>query len=441
MAAELAAGLEPMRVALAIFAVTYVLIVSDALNRAVLAGIGAVLMILCGVLTQAQAVAGIDFNALGLLTAMMIIVGIAQKSGMFQYVAIVAAQRVRADPWRLLLMLAVVTALFSAVLDNVTTVLLLTPVALRITAALGVPAYPYLFALILSSNIGGTATLIGDPPNIMIGSAAHLGFNDFLLHLAPAAAVSFVATLLAIRLLWGARLHADAERRARVMAFEARTAISDRRLLRQSLLVIVAVVIGFLCAGRLQLEAATVAASGAVLLLTLQVFGKDSTRQREQVALTLGQVEWVTLFFFTGLFVIVAGVEQAGALRRLADWIIARTQGSHAATTFAILWVSALLSSVVDNIPFVATMIRVIHNMSASFSAGQLQTLWWALSLGACLGGNGTLIGASANVVVAGIAERSGQRVRFATFLLHAFPLMLLSIAISSVYLYLRYLQ
>ncbi|HMW40750.1 MAG TPA: ArsB/NhaD family transporter [Plasticicumulans sp.] len=433
-------GLPPLLVSLAIFVATYAIVISEKLNRAVIAALGAGLMILSGVLTQLEAVHGIDFNTIGLLTAMMVIVAITQKTGVFQYVAIVAAKRVKADPWGLLVMMAVVTAVFSAFLDNVTTVLLVTPVILLITEALGVPPYPYLFTVIFASNIGGTATLIGDPPNIMIGSAANLSFNTFLLHLTPVVLVVFAATLLPIWLVWGRTLRATPEARAQVMAFDEKSAITDPRLLKQALAVIGAVIFGFMIAHPLHLEPATIAGFGAALLLTLQVVRHDAEHQTEEVAHALREIEWVTIFFFVGLFVVVTGIEKAGALKLMADWIVAATQGDYKATAMAILWVSAVLSAVVDNIPFVATMIPVIQNMAPTFGADNLLPLWWALSLGACLGGNGTLVGASANLVVAGFAERAGQPIRFKTFLLMAFPLMLMSIAISTVYLYLRYL-
>lgn len=439
-AAQVWLGLSPLLVALAVFAATYVIIMTDRLNRAVIALLGAGLMVFSGVLTQAQAVAGIDFNTIGLLTGMMVIVAVMQKSGVFQYVAIWAAKKARAEPWGILVMLSVVTAVFSAFLDNVTTVLLITPVTLLIADALKISPYPYLFAEIFASNIGGTATLIGDPPNIMIGSAANLTFNDFVIHLAPVVVVIFVLTLIPIYFVWGRKLRAAPEDRAKVMAFEEAATITDARLLKQSLAVTALVILGFVLARPLRLEPATIAMSGAALLLLLNVWGRKPETQSQAVHRSFGDVEWVTIFFFIGLFVVVAGIEQAGALKILAQAIIQLTGGDYVATNLSILWVSAILSAVVDNIPFVATMIPVIQNMAPVFGQEHLQPLWWSLSLGACLGGNGTLIGASANLVVAGFAERAGEPIRFMRFLAGAFPLMLLSIAISSAYVYLRYL-
>lgn len=434
-------GFSPLLVSIAIFVLTYGAIVTERINRSIVALLGASLMILSGVLAQHQAVEGIDFNTLGLLTGMMVIVALTQKSGVFQYVAVVSAKLVKANPWWLLVMLSCVTAAFSALLDNVTTVMLITPVALLITQALKISPYPYLFSAIFASNIGGTATLIGDPPNIMIGSAARLSFVDFLVNLAPIVAIVFFMTLLPIYLIWGRKMTASAEDRAQVMAFNEREAIKDARLLKQSLSVMALVVGGFALAHEFHLEPATIALSGAALLLLLQAIGKSGEEQSNQVHRSFAEVEWVTIFFFVGLFVVVAGIGKAGALNLLSQEIIAATAGDYNATALAILWVSAILSAFVDNIPFVATMIPVIQNMAPTFGADNLNPLWWSLALGACLGGNGTLIGASANLIIAGFAERAGHPVRFLPFMLAAFPLMLMSIAVCHVYIVLRYLH
>lgn len=437
---EVIFGLSPLVVSLAIFVFTYAIIVTEKINRAIIAMLGAGLMILSGVLRQHEAFAGIDLNTIGLLTGMMVIVAITQKSGVFQYLAVVSAKAVRADPWGLMVMLSVVTALLSALLDNVTTVLLIAPVALLITDALKLNPYPYLFSVIFASNIGGAATLIGDPPNIMIGSAVKLTFNDFLFNLAPVSAVVFVLTLIPFYLIWGRKLYATPEDRAQVMAFNEKEAITDVLLLKQSLSVISLVILGFSLAHHIGQEPATIAMFGAALLLLLRAFGINAEEQSHQVHHTFGEVEWVTIFFFVGLFVVVAGVEKSGALGMLANQITVFTRGDLGTTAIAILWVSAIASALVDNIPFVATMIPVIQNMAPMFSANDINTLWWSLALGACLGGNGSLVGASANLVVAGFAERAGQPIRFMPFMLLAFPLMLMSIAVSTLYLWLRYL-
>jgi len=433
-------GLSPLLVSLAIFVLTYAVIVTEKINRSIVALIGAGVMIFSGVLHQTEAFSGIDFNTIALLTGMMVLVAITQKSGVFQYVAIVATKAVKADPWGLLVMLSVVTAVFSALLDNVTTVLLIAPVTLLITDALRVNPYPYLFSVIFASNIGGTATLIGDPPNIMIGSATGLTFNNFLFNLAPVAVVIFFLTMIPIYLIWGRKLKAAPEDRAQVMAFDEREAITDKLLLKQSLSVIALVIAGFVMAHSIHQEPGTIAMFGAALLLLLRAFGKDAETQSHETHRSFAEVEWVTIFFFVGLFVVVAGVEKAGALAILAERIVDWTGGDYKVTALAILWVSAIASALVDNIPFVATMIPVIQSMGATFGADNLETLWWSLALGACLGGNGSLVGASANLVVAGFAERAGQPIRFLPFMLLAFPLMLASMVVSSAYLYLRYL-
>jgi len=434
-------GLDPFWVSLTLFALTYAAIVTERLNRAIVALLGATLMILSGVVTQQAALRdGVDFNTLGLLTGMMVIVAITRRCGVFQYVAVWSAKKVHADPWGIMLMLTLVTALFSAFLDNVTTVLLIAPVTLLITEELKVDPFPYLFAEIFASNIGGTATLIGDPPNIMIGSATGLSFNAFVIHLAPVVLVILATTLIPFYLLWGRKLTATPEARARVMQFNEREAITDRRLLKQSLAVIALVILGFVLAHALRIEPATIAMGGAALLLLLDNFAHQSDHQAERVHKSFGEVEWITIFFFLGLFIVVYGIETAGVLKWLADKVVSWTGGDLALTAQAILWVSAIASAIVDNIPFVATMIPLIESMAPVYGgAGQIEPLWWSLALGACLGGNGTLIGASANLIVAGLAERAGYPIRFLKFLWLAFPLMLLSIAISSGYVWLRY--
>ncbi|NWF35852.1 ArsB/NhaD family transporter [Mariprofundus sp. KV] len=441
-AASVLFGLDPTWVALSILLVVYGVIMMERYNRAVLALLGAGVMILCGVITQQQAIAGVDFNTIGLLTGMMVIVAICQKTGMFQYVAIRAAKSVNGRPWGILVMLSVVTALFSAFLDNVTTVLLIAPITLLITDALGVRPYPYLFAQILASNIGGTATLIGDPPNIMIGSAANLSFSDFILNLAPITPVVFTVTLLAIWFMFGRDLSASEENQAKVMRFDENQAIRDIPLLIKSLSVLTLVIIGFTFAHSLGLEPATIAMFGAAVLLFLHSLGlpvQDKDHAYEKV---MADTEWTTIFFFVGLFIIVTGVEHTGVINALAQHTLELTGGDFVATAGAILWVSAIASALIDNIPFVATMIPLIQNMAPTFGGeAALVPLWWALALGACLGGNGSLIGASANLIVAGFAQRAGHPIAFLVFMKHAFGLMLISIVISHIYLYLRYLS
>ena len=435
-------GWNMLWVASILFGLTYVVIMSEKINRAIAALLGGGLMILAGVLTQEAAVRGVDFNVLGLLTGMMVLVAITRKTGVFQFVAIWSAKKVNARPMGILLMLSVVTAVFSALLDNVTTVLLIVPVTLLITEELEIDPYPILAAEIFSSNIGGTATLIGDPPNIMIGSAANLSFNAFVTNIAPIIPLIFLLTVLPIAFLWRKRLVTTEEHRQRVLDFREREAITNPRLLKRCLFVLALVLLGFVFDRALHLEPATVAMFGAALLLLLANVGKEAEEQSKAVHEAFAEAEWVTLFFFVGLFIVVAGVEKAGLLDMLARGVLDVTRGSYHVATYAILWVSAVASAIVDNIPFVAAMIPVIRDMGPAMGGPEhLRTLWWALSLGACLGGNGTLIGASANVVVAGFAERSGRPIRFIPFLKVSVVAMLTEVAISNVYLYLRYLH
>jgi Na+/H+ antiporter NhaD/arsenite permease-like protein len=440
-ASEAIFGWSPLWVATALFVAVYAIIMSEKVNRAIIALVGAGLVILLGVMDQKEAMAAVDFNTLGLLLGMMLIVNITRRSGLFQYVAIWSAKKVKASPWGVLLMMSIVTAVFSAFLDNVTTVLLTVPVTLLITEELKVKPYPYLFAQIFASNIGGTATLIGDPPNIMIGSATGLTFNDFAFALTPLVVVALVATLVPLYFLWGRHLRADDEHRQRVMNFNEREAITDVRLLKQSLTVIALVILGFVLQRQIGVEPATIAVFGAATLMLIDNLGRDAETQSHNVHAALSEAEWITLMFFLGLFVLVHGVEKAGLIQMMAQALVDFTQGNFPLTALLILWSSAIVSAFIDNIPFVATMIPLIKALGPALGGdAALLPLWWALSLGACLGGNGTLIGASANLIVAGLSERAGIPFRFVEYLKVAFPLMLISIVLSHAYVWWRYL-
>jgi Na+/H+ antiporter NhaD/arsenite permease-like protein len=427
--------------ATALFVGTYAAIISEKVNRAIVSLLGASLMIVCGVVNQEMAIDGVDFNTLGLLAGMMVIVNITKRSGIFQFVAIWSAKRVKAHPIGIMVMNCLVTAIFSALLDNVTTVLLVVPIILLITEELRLSPYPYLIASILMANIGGTATLIGDPPNIMIGSASGLGFNDFLVNLGPVIGLIMLVTIPLLSFIWRRQLVAAPADRAKVMAFNEREAITDPRLLKFALLVLGLVIGGFVLHGTVHLEPATVAMFGAALLLLLDNYHRDASTQTHRVHEAFAEVEWVTLFFFVGLFIMVRGLEQAGVIDHLAHWLLNLTHGDLTIATYTILWGSAFASAFVDNIPFVATMIPLIKSMAPAFGGNEaIVPLWWSLALGACLGGNGTLVGASANLVVAGFAERADTPIHFVAFMKVAFPIMLLTLAICHAYLYLRYL-
>lgn len=428
-------------IATAIFLVTYALVLTEKINRAVLAILGGGAMVLLGIMDQNSAIFSVDFNTIGLLLGMMIIVAVTKESGIFQYMAIWASKKVNASPMGILISLSIVTAVFSALLDNVTTVLLITPVILLITRELEVRPYPYLFAAIFSSNVGGSATLIGDPPNIMIGSAADLSFNAFVVNLAPISLVVMVLTMIPICLIWRKELVASTKAKERIMRMNEKEAITDVELLIKSTVVLALVIFGFTYGHSHHIMPATSAMIGAALLLLLDNLHHNSEKQHERIHHAIAEAEWVTLFFFAGLFVIVHGVQNVGVINWLAEQLMAATEGNTNHTIIATLWGSAIISALVDNIPFVATMIPMIKTMAPMFGGvDQLDPMWWSLALGACLGGNGSLIGASANLVVAGFAERAGHRISFVKFMLAAFPLMLFSIFIAHFYVVWRYL-
>jgi Na+/H+ antiporter NhaD/arsenite permease-like protein len=433
-------GLDPMAVSTAILLVTYAAIIWDKLNRSIVALLGASLMILVGVLDQGEAVRGIDWNTLGLLAGMMILVSISRRSGLFQYVAIWSAQRANASPAGILLLLQLTTAVVSALLDNVTTVLLIVPVTLVITSELDVPPYPFLFAEVFASNIGGTATLIGDPPNILIGSLAGLDFNAFILNLTPLIIVVMAAQALAVHLLWGQAMRSTPAQRERVMALRPADAILDPVLLKQASAVLACVILAFVFARPLGIAPATVTMAGAAVLMFLDNWLHHNEKQSANVHKTFSDVEWITIFFFIGLFIIVHGVEVGGLLGLLGDRLVVVTGGDLANAGYAVLWGSALLSAIIDNIPVVATLIPLIKSTAPAYGGPErIEALWWCLALGACLGGNGTLIGASANLTVAGLAERNAIPFRLVTYTAYAFPMMLLSIAICHAYVWWRY--
>ena len=350
-------GLDPKWVSTALLCITYAAIIWDQLNRAIIALLAAGLVIVSGALDQAEALKGVDWNTIGTLAGLMIMMAIAQRSGIFEYVAIRAAQLARAHPAILLLLLQLATFIISALLNNVTTALLVAPVTLAVTRELQIPPYPFLFAEIVASNIGGAATLVGDPPNIMIGSLAGLSFNAFLLNVAPAAVLVLGAQVLMIHLLWGRATEATIENRLRVMTMDAPAAIVDLPLLIQSLAVLALVIMGLVLADRLHLQAATIAMGGAALLMLLDNWEHHRDKQADNVTKTLTEIEWITIFFFIALFVVVHAVEVSGLLQILADRLVAATGTNIASAGSAILWISALLSALIDNIPCVAAMI------------------------------------------------------------------------------------
>lgn len=433
-------GMDAKLAATLIVAVAYLIIFTEKVNRAVIALLGAMVMVIAGIMSQKQALLGIDFNTLALLIGMMIIVAITEKSGLFQFVAVWSAKKVHASPRGLLVVLAAVTAVFSAFLDNVTTVLLIVPVTLQITDKLKINPYPYLLIEIFASNIGGTATLIGDPPNILIGSALELGFMDFLRVLAPVVAVTMLVLIAVFDLVWKKQLVTDKRKRVLVMRMNEYASIKDSVLLAKSLAVLAMVITAFVFAREIYLDNGTIALTGAAVLLLLYTFSVRGHEREDKVEQIFGMVDWTTIFFFVGLFVMVYGLEVTGVLSWLGQEFLKLTGGSVRQMMYLILWASALFSSVIDNIPFVATMIPMLQSVEESVGGREvMMPVWWALSLGSCFGGNGTLIGASANVVVAGMAARHKVPLSFGKFLLWSVPVMLVSVVIANVFLYLEF--
>ena len=421
-------------VALLIFLGSYALIISEKVHRTIVAIFGSALAVFIGTLMgfyhQEEALHVIDFNTIGLLVGMMIIVAITKDTGIFQYLAIKAAKSVKGDPWKVMLVLGILTAVLSAFLDNVTTILLLVPMTFIICDNLKINPVPFLIVEILTSNIGGTATLIGDPPNILIGSAAKLSFLDFLVNLGPVVIVILVVVLPIFRWKYGKVIKAREEDRKRIMGLDEKASLKNPAMIKKSLFVLGLVLLGFFFHGALHLEAATIALLGAGLLLLLD------WRHPEKA---LHEVEWVTIFFFIGLFVLVGALEEVGIISWAATKLIALTEGNLPLTASLILWGGAFFSAFIDNIPFVATMIPLIQDMHTTFNPTELNTIWWSLALGACLGGNGTLIGASANLVVSDLAKKAGYDISFKNFMKIGGVIMIISILISQAYLWLRY--
>ncbi|MDY2970017.1 MAG: ArsB/NhaD family transporter [Butyricicoccus pullicaecorum] len=416
-------------ISIVIFLLVMVAIVSEKVHRAAASLAGAVILLVTHVLTVDSAIEHVDVNTIGVLVGMMLFVAVVKNSGLFEYIAIKSAKLTHGKPWAIMAVFAIITAVLSAFLDNVTTVLLVGPMTLAITSILKVNPVPFLLTQILASNMGGTATLIGDPPNIMIGSEAGLGFADFILNTAPVIVIIMAASLLCFYLMFGRKLKVSDDAMQAVMELDENRAIKDKSLLIKSVVMIGLVVIGFMFHSSLGMESCTIALLATVIMM---IVGKQDVED------VIMGVEWSTILFFIGLFVVVGGMEETGVIDQLATLLIGMTGGNMVLTMLIILWVSAIVSSFLDNIPFVATLIPMILAIQAE-SGMDVTPLWWALSLGACLGGNGTLIGASANVVLSGISNKNGYPITFMSYLKVGFPMMILSVAISMVYLLLRF--
>ncbi len=428
-----------------IFLLAYAVIVSERIHKTIVAVFGAALMLILKILHQHEAFHveefGIDWNVIFLLISMMVIINLMRPTGVFEYIAIKSAKWGKGEPFRIMSIFAVVTAVLSAILDNVTTVLLITPVTLLIADALEVDPIPYLISCALASNIGGTATLIGDPPNIMIASKAQLNFVDFIYNLAPVVVVMMAFYIFAIKLIWGRKMKTREELKQRIMEMDEKEAIKDPAMLKKSLFVLAIVLTGFVFHGVLHFQPATVALFGAGLLLLL-----SKTYEPHHI---LAEVEWPTIFFFMGLFIIVGGVVKVGLIKWMSLQMLDLTQGNLLATSMIIMWFSAFASAIVDNIPYVATMNPLVVDMARQLwpdlsgiqllQHPDLMPIWWSLALGACLGGNGTAIGASANVIVVGMSEKAGKRISFMKFMAYGMPIMIMTVIVSTIYVWLRY--
>lgn len=415
-------------VAVAVFVVVMITIMTEKLHRSLPAITGAMIVLALHVMPFDAAMEHIDFNTLGVLLGMMLFVSVVKLSGVFEFLAIKCARLAKGDPWKIMLLFVLLTAVLSAFLDNVTTVLLIGPMTLTVCKLLDVNPIPFFMTEILASNIGGTATLIGDPPNIMIGSAAGYSFFDFILYDAPAVAIILVAILGVFYALYGRKMNVDDEHKARIMELDEHAQIKNRRLLKQSVVMTALVVVGFMAHGALGLESCIIALGAAGIIMLIS---------GESIEEALSNVEWTTLSFFAGLFVIVGALAETGVIGMLANGLIDATGGNVFITMLVLLIGSAVISSFLDNIPFVATMIPILLAMEST--GMDVTPLWWAVSLGACLGGNGTLIGASANVVLSDISKKHGYEITFAKFFKTGFPIMLLTILIAGVYLVVRF--
>ena len=419
--------MEQSTIAAIIFLATYAVIVSERIHRTAAALAGGLLMILSGVVTQEDAFLALDLNVIFLLAGMMIIAHIISDTGLFQWMAAQAVRLGRGRPINILIIIALLTAVTSALLDNVTVVVLIAPVTLYVAASLGVSPIPFLITSVMASNIGGAATLIGDPPNILIASAANIDFNTFLFNMGPIAFATLTAYVAIMYFQFRGELTVREDARKPVRRLEATGLITDRKLLVQSLSVLGLVLVAFLLHARLHLEPATIALGGATLLLIIT--GRDPNKVMEHV-------EWGTLMFFVGLFITVEAVVKVGIIDQIGQSLLNLTQGNVRITAHLLLWFSAVASGIVDNIPYTATMLPLIKSLAGSMS---IEPLWWALAMGADFGGNLTLVGASANVVAANLAERSGHKISFAMFLRYGFITVLISLLLSSLYLELLY--
>ena len=415
-------------IAIIVFVVVIGLIISEKVNSAAAALAGAMALVVTGVMSAHRALSYIDFNTIGLLVGMMVLVAIIRQSGLFEYVAIKAAKMVHGDPWKIMIAFILLTAILSGILDNVTTVLLVGPMTIAIAKMLEINPVPFLMTQILASNAGGTATLIGDPPNIMIGSAANLSFMDFLKNTGIAVVLIIIFMIVMMRFVYKKEIEVEGLDTSKIMNLDPDKSITDKPLLIKGVVVIVLVILGFIFHDQIGMGTSVIALTAAAVMLIIGGVNVDNAIQ---------DVEWTTIAFFMALFVVVGGLTETGVIKQVAAVIIERTAGHPVMMMLILLWASALLSSFLNNIPFIATLIPLVLALKAD--GMDAEPLWWAISLGACLGGNGTMIGASANVVLSDISTKHGYPITFKSYLRVGMPFMLGSVFISMVFLLVKY--
>lgn len=415
-------------IAIIVFVIVIGLIISEKVNSAAAALAGAMALVVTGVMSAHRALSYIDFNTIGLLVGMMVLVAIIRQSGLFEYVAIKAAKMVHGDPWKIMIAFILLTAVLSGILDNVTTVLLVGPMTIAIAKMLEINPVPFLMTQILASNAGGTATLIGDPPNIMIGSAANLSFMDFLKNTGIAVVLVIIFMIVMMRFVYKKEIEVEGLDTSKIMNLDPDKSITDKPLLIKGVVVIVLVILGFIFHDQIGMETSVIALTAAAVMLIIGGVNVDNAIQ---------DVEWTTIAFFMALFVVVGGLTETGVIKQVAAVIIERTAGHPVMMMLILLWASALLSSFLNNIPFIATLIPLVLALKAD--GMDAEPLWWAISLGACLGGNGTMIGASANVVLSDISTKHGYPITFKSYLRVGMPFMLGSVFISMVFLLVKY--
>lgn len=422
-----------MLLALAIFAATYVLIITEWINKMLAALIGGFIIVLLGIVKQHEAFVAIDWNVIFFLIGMMLVISVLRETGMFMYIAIRTAKLAQGKPLRIMAFMFIATAVVSAFLGSVTTIMILIPIVLLIAGELKISPAPFVITMVIASNFGGAATMIGDPPNILIGSATDYSFLDFIINLTPPVLIILITSLGLIWLLYRKGMAVSNERRAKLMEYSEKNLITNRKLLYVSLVVLFLMLIAFSLQEVLGLETATIAMAAGLSLVAI------GSRKKVEKILTL-DVDWITIFFFIGLFMIVESLVKTGFIDHIAGVIIKLTNGEPKATSMVILWISGIFSAIIDNVPFVAAMIPMLERLSIFIADPvKMNPLWWSLALGTCLGGNGTLIGASANIVAVGISNRNGFHITFKDFTKIGVIFTLNSMVISTLYIWFRY--